>query len=119
MNLGQRILVRILITVVCYVITFVGAFYALVTIGDNNPIAWAIVIILAIFGFRAIKYLPSLFFSSGGSGEGLFFTLLFLFLKLLLSVVAGVFIAPWVIGGKIAALIPGGAAEEPAETEDE
>ena len=119
MNSGIRILLKVLIAVVSYGVAFALAFYAFSQlIGDETtPFVWVILVILAICGYRAIKHLPFLFVSSSGTAS-IPVNLFLLFLRVLLSVFAGVFIAPWMIAKKLGSLIPGeagGAAEEEQE----
>lgn len=118
MSSGTRILVKILVAVVSYGVAFTLAFYAISQFSGEktSPFVWVILVILAICGYRAIKHLPSLIFFGGANLEGFFWTIFFLFLKVLLSVFAGVFIAPWMIARKLASLIPGGEAEEASDT---
>lgn len=122
MNSGTRILVKVLAAVVSYGIAFALAIYAINQMtgqmggsGEISTLAWVILVILAIFGYRAIKHLPFLIFSGGPSGQGFCYTLIMIFLRVLLSVFAGVFIAPWVIAKKLASLIPGEKTESSAE----
>lgn len=117
MSSGTRILVKILVAVVSYGVAFVLAVYALAHLNgeETPPFVWVILVILAICGYRAIKHLPFLIFSGGASGQGFIYTILFLALRVLLSVFAGVFIAPWMIAKKLSSLIPGVKAEEEAE----
>ena len=114
MSSGTRLLVKIVVAVVSYAAAFALAIYALNHFngGDTPTAVWVILVILAIFGFRAIKHLPFLIFSGGVNGEGLVYTLIMLALRVLLSVLAGVFIAPWVIAKTLVSLIPGGEAED-------
>lgn len=121
MNSGGRLLVKVLVFVVSYVVAFALAFFALSQFSGEgtSTFAWVIIIILAICGYRAIRHLPSLFFSGGASGEGCFLTILFFGLKILLSVFAGVFIAPWMIAKKLVSLVPGGAEEAGGAAEEE
>lgn len=121
MSSGVRILLKVLITVVCYIVAFALAIYATGHLdGENSSAAaWVILVILAIFGFRAIKHLPFLIFSGGEMGQGFVYTILMLFLRVLLSVIAGVFIAPWVIAKKLGSLIPGGNVEEAEQPGEE
>lgn len=114
MSSGIRILVKVLVAVVSYGVAFALAFYAFSQfIGDEtNFFVWVILVILAICGYRAISHLPILTFSGGASGEGFFLTIFFLILRVLLSVVAGIFIAPWMIAKTLVSLIPGGKVAE-------
>lgn len=114
MSSGTRLLVKIVVAIVSYVAAFALALYALNNFsgGDTPTAVWVILVILAIFGFRAIKHLPFLIFSGGMNGEGFAYTMIMLALRVLLSVLAGVFIAPWVIAKTLVSLIPGGEAEE-------
>ena len=114
MSSGVRLLVKILVAVVSYGIAFALAIYAVNNFkgGDTPTAVWVILVILAIFGYRAIKHLPFLIFSGGANGEGFAFTMLMLFLRVVFSVIAGVFVAPWVIAKTLVSLIPGGEAEE-------
>ena len=107
-----RFFLKALVAVVSYGAAFALAVYAVSNFnGESTPAAvWVILLILAIFGFRAIKHLPFLVFSGGVSGEGFVYTIIMLALRVLLSVFAGVFIAPWVIAKKLVSLIPGGEA---------
>lgn len=111
MNSGTRLLVKILVAIVSYGIAFALALYA-IAYNDTNPFSLIILIIIAICGYRAIKYLPTFFFFGGENGGGFLLTLVFFGLKILLSVFAGVFIAPWMIAKKLVSLIPGGEVEE-------
>lgn len=117
MSSGTRTLVKVLVAVVSYGVAFGLAFWALNQFSDEktSSFVWVILIILAICGYRAIRHLPFLIFSGGASGQGFVFTLLFLALRVLLSVFAGVFIAPWMIAKALVSLIPGGKAEEVEE----
>ncbi len=114
MSSGTRILVKVLVAVVSYGVAFALAIYAFSHFNgeETTPFVWVILVILAICGFKAIKHLPFLIFSGGASGQGLFYTILVLALRVLLSVIAGIFIAPWMIAKKLSSLIPGGKAEE-------
>lgn len=117
MSSGTRILVKVLTAVVSYGVAFALAIYAIGQFSGEktSPFVWVILVALAICGYRAIKHLPSLIFFGGAFGEGLVWTILFLFLKVLLSVFAGIFIAPWMIAKKLVSLIPGGEVEEVEE----
>ena len=121
MSSSTRLLVKILVAVVSYGVAFGLAIYAFnqFTGGNAGTFTWIILIILAIFGFRATKYLPFISFSGGANGEGFVYTIIMLFLRVVLSVIAGVFIAPWVIAKKLVSLIPGGEVQEMEEAEEE
>ena len=114
MSSGVRLLLKVLLAVVSYVAVFALAIYALSNFDgwDTSTSVWVIIGILAIFGFRAIKHLPFVIFSGGVNGQGFAYTLIMLALRVLLSVVAGVFIAPWVIAKTLVSLIPGGKANK-------
>ena len=114
MSSGVRFLLKVLIAVVSYVAAFALAIYALSNFngGDTPAAVWVIIVILAIFGFRAIKHLPFLIFSGGVDGQGFVYTMIMLAIRVLLSVFAGVFIAPWVIAKTLVSLIPRGKADE-------
>ena len=114
MSSGTRLLVKILVAIVSYGIAFALALYAVNSFnydGGNTAIVWIIVVILAICGFRALSFIPFLSFSGGG-GAGVAITLFLLLFRVALSVIAGVFIAPWMIAKKLVSLIPGGEAGE-------
>lgn len=66
MGSGTRVFVKILIAVVSYGIAFALAFYAVNQIlnGHDSFLTIVILIIIAIFGFRATKGLP-FFYASG------------------------------------------------------
>ena len=117
MSSGVRILLKVLVAVVSYGVAFALAVYAISNFngGDTPAAVWVILIILAIFGFRAIKHLPFLIFSGGVDGEGFVYTMIMLAIRVLLSVFAGVFIAPWVIAKKLVSLVPGAKVEEGKE----
>lgn len=108
MSSGTRILLKVLVAVVSYGVVFALAIYVLGQFNgaETTPFVWVILAILAICGYRAIKDLPSLIFFGGAPGEGFVWTILFLALKVLLSVFAGIFIAPWMIAKKLVSLIP-------------
>ena len=110
MSSGVRLLLKVLIAIVSYVAAFALAIYAINNFnGGNAPTSvWVILVILAIFGFRAIKHLPFLIFSGGVDGQGFVYTMIMLAIRVLLSVFAGVFIAPWVIAKTLVSLVPGG-----------
>ena len=114
MSSGVRFLVKILIGVVSYGVAFALAIYAFSNFsfdGGNPAAVWIIMVILAICGFRALGFIP--FFSfSGGGGAGLAITLVLLLIRVWLSVIAGIFIAPFMIARKLVSLIPGGKVEE-------
>lgn len=115
MSSGTRILVKVLVAVVSYGVAFALAIFVINQFnGEQTPtFAWIILVILAICGYRAIRHLPFLIFSGGEmAGQGFFLTLLMLGLRVLLSVFAGVLIAPWMIAKKLVSLVPGGEAEE-------
>ena len=120
MNSGGRLLVKVLIFVVSYVVALASAFFALSQLsGEGTPaFAWIIIAILAFCGFRAFRNIPFLSFSGGEAGEALGLTVAFFVLRLLLSILAGIFIAPWMIAKKLVSLVPGGA-EEAGEASDE
>ena len=117
MSSGVRILLKVLIAVVSYGVTFALAVYAISHFSgwDTPASVWVILVILAIFGFRVIKHLPFLIFSGGPNGQGFVYTLIMLAIRVLLSVAAGVFIAPWVIAKALVLLIPGGKAAEDSD----
>ena len=114
MSSGTRLLVKILVFVVSYGVAFALAIFALIQLnGEGTPaFAWIIIVILAICGFRAFRNIPFLSFSGGESGEALGLTVAFFFLRLLLSILAGIFIAPWMIARNLTSLIPGEQMEE-------
>ena len=114
MSSGTRILVKILVAIVSYGVAFALAIYAFSQFSGENtsPFVWVILLILAICGYRAIKHLPSLIFFGGATGEGLVWTVLFFVLKVVLSVFAGILIAPWMIAKTLVSLVPGEKAEE-------
>lgn len=114
MSSGTRLLVKILVAVVSYGVAFALVLYALyqVALGEVTTSVWVILVILGIFGFSATKSLPFIAFSGGPNLQGLFLTLVMLFLRVVFSVIVGVFIAPWVITKKLVSLIPGEKAEE-------
>ena len=117
MSSGVRVLLKVLVAVVSYGVVLALAVYAISNFnGGNAPTSvWVILVILAIFGFRVIKHLPFLIFSGGVSGQGFVYTMIMLAIRVLLSVFAGVFIAPWVIARKLVSLIPGGKAGEDSD----
>lgn len=117
MSSRTRLLVKILVFVVSYGVAFALAIFALNQLsGEGTPaFAWIIIVILAICGFRAFRNIPFLSFSGGGPGEALGLTVAFFVLRLMLSILAGIFIAPWMIAKKLVLLIPGGEAEEATE----
>lgn len=121
MSSGTRILVKVLVAVVSYGVAFALAFYAIGQFNgsETSPFVWVILLILAICGYRAIRRLPFLIFSGGANMEGFAWTVILLALRVLLSVFAGVFIAPWMIAKKLISLIPGGQEEEEEESEEE
>lgn len=124
MSSGTRILVKILVAVVSYGVVFALAIFAIGEFGgeETSPFVWVILAVLAICGYKAIKHLPFPIFSGGAFGEGFVWTMLALFLRVFLSVFAGVFIAPWMIAKKLVSLIPGGKEEgtaAAAEAEEE
>jgi len=102
MSSGTRVFVKILIAVVSYGIAFALAFYAVNQIlnGHDSFLTIVILIIIAIFGFRATKGLP-FFYASGGGTESIPVTLFLLALRIAFSIFAGVFIAPWMIAKKL------------------
>ena len=114
MSYGTRVLVKIFVAVVSYVVAFVLAIFAFCQFnGDQTSVfGWIVLVILAICGYRAIGHLPSLIFFGGPSGQGFLLTIFFFALKIFLSAIAGVFIAPWMIARKLASLIPGGETAE-------
>lgn len=115
MSSGTRLLVKILVAVVSYGVTFALAIFALSQAFNGNSAAGLLLVIPAICGYRAVKYLPSFYFFGGEFGGGFLLTLLFLALRVLLSVFIGVFIAPWMIAKKLVSLVPGGEVEEAEE----
>lgn len=111
----MRFLVKVVVAIVCYIAVFALAAYALIHMSDGGgapKAVLAILIILAFFGYRAVRHLPLLIFSGGVDGQGFVYTLIMLFLRVLLSVLLGMFIAPWVIAKKAVSLIPGGEAKD-------
>lgn len=114
MSSGTRILVKILVAVVSYSIAFALALYAVSHFnfdGGNTAAVWIIIVVLAICGFRALSFIPFLSFSGGG-GVGLAITLMLLLFRVGFSVIAGIFIAPWMIAKKLVSLVPGEKVEE-------
>lgn len=114
MSSGTRLLVKVLVAVVSYGVAFALAIYAASNFdfnGGNTAAVWVIIAILAICGFRALSFIPFLTFS-GGDGAGLAMTLMLLLFRVALSVIAGIFIAPWMIAKTLVSLIPGGKVEE-------
>lgn len=117
MSSGTRLLVKILVAVVSYGVTFALAIYAVSNFnfdGGNTAVVWIIIVILAICGFKALSFIPFLSFSGGG-GAGIAITLMLLLFRVFFSVIAGIFIAPWMIAKKLVLLIPGGEAEDAEE----
>lgn len=114
MSSGVRLLIKILVFIVSYGVAFALAIFALNQLsGEGTPaFAWIIIAILAICGFRAFRNIPFLSFSGGEAGEALGLTVAFFVLRLLLSIFAGIFIAPWMIARKLTSLIPGGEVEK-------
>lgn len=113
MSSGVRLLLKILIGIVSYGVTFALAVYAVSNFnydGGNTAVVWIIIVILAICGFKALSFIPFLSFSGGG-GAGIAITLVLLLFRVGFSVIAGIFIAPWVIAKKLVSLIPGGEAQ--------
>ena len=108
MNTGVKILLKVLVFVVSYGIAFALAFYSLyhIALGDATAFVWVILVILAICGFSATKSLPFIAFSGGPNLQGLAYTLIMLAIRVLISVIAGVFVAPWMIAKKLISLIP-------------
>lgn len=113
MSSGTRKLVKILVAVVSYGVAFALAYYAINQIlnGHDSFLAIVVLIIVAVFGFRATRGLPFFYASGGGTGS-IPVTLFLLGLRIAFSIFTGVFVAPWKIAKKLAALIPG---EEVAE----
>ena len=114
MSSGVRFLVKILIGIVSYGVFFALAIYAVSNFnydGGNSAAVWIIIVILAICGFKALSFIPFLSFSGGG-GAGLAITLVLLLFRVAFSVIAGIFIAPFMIARKLVSLIPGGKVEE-------
>lgn len=109
MSSGTRVLVKVLVAVVCYGVAFAMAFYAINHIlnGHDSALDIVVLIIVAIFGFRATKGLPFFYAFGGGTGS-IPVTLFLLGLRVVLSIAAGVLVAPWKIAKKLASLIPGG-----------
>lgn len=121
MNSGGRLLVKVLVFILSYGVAFALAMFALSQLsGEGTPaFAWIIIAILAFCGFRAFRNIPFLSFSGGAPGESLGLTVGFFVARLLLSILAGIFIAPWMIAKKIVSLIPGGAEEVGGVAEEE
>lgn len=113
MSSGVRILLKALIAVVSYGVAFALAVYAISQIINGNDSAFAMIalIILAIFGFRATKSIP-FFYATGGGTSSIPVTLFLLSLRIVLSIAAGVLVAPWVLARKLVSLIPGEKVKE-------
>ena len=109
MNSGVKILLKILVAVVSYCAAFALAFYAVSQLlngnADQSPLAMVILLIIAICGFSATKSLPFFYASGGGTGS-IPVTLFLITLRIAFSVIAGVFVAPWMIAKKLISLIP-------------
>lgn len=113
MSSGMRVLVKVLVTLVCYGAFLALAVYAVNQIfnGNDSFLATIVLLIIAIFGFKATKSLP-FFYATGGGMDSVAVSLFLVFLRIIISVFAGVIVAPWVIARKVASLIPGGEANE-------
>ena len=113
MSSGVRILLKVLIAVVSYGVAFALAVYAISQIFNGNDSAFAMIalIILAIFGFRATKSIP-FFYATGGGTNSIPVTLFLLSLRIVLSIAAGVLVAPWMLARKLVSLIPGEKVKE-------
>lgn len=104
----MKMLLKILAYVVSYGVSFALAYYAFNNFnGEYTPNSvWVILVIFAIFGFGATRSSSSSFFVGGEHGEGFFLNMLFFAFRLLFSVIAGVFIAPFKIARTLTSLIP-------------
>ena len=113
MSSGTRLLVKILVAIVSYGVFLALAVYAISQILNGNDTVFAMIalIIIAIFGFRATKSLP-FFYATGGGTDSIPITLFLITLRVILSVFAGVLVAPLVIAKKLVSLIPEEKAEE-------
>lgn len=113
MSSGVRTLLKVLVAVISYGVFLALAFYAINQILNGNDTAFTFIalIILAIFGFRATKSLPFFYATGGGTGS-IPITLFLIFLRIVISVFAGVLVAPWVIAKKLVSLVPEEKAEE-------
>lgn len=87
----------LLAAVVSYGVSFALAIYAFINFnGESTPApVWVILVIFAIFGFGATRSSSSSYFTGGANGEAFFWNMVFLFLRLVFSVIAGVFVAPY------------------------
>ena len=107
MSSGTRILLKVLVAVVSYGVALALAFYAVNQNlnGHDSALAIDVLVIIAIFGFRTTKGLP-FFYATGGGTESIPITLFLLSLRVVFSLAAGVFVAPWMIAKKLVSLIP-------------
>lgn len=112
MSSGVRMLLKVLVAVVSYGIVFALVIYGVNQLlsGKESLLAIVVLIIIAIFGFRATKSLP-FFFATGGGTSSIPITLFLLSLRIVFSLAAGIFVAPWMIAKALVSLIPGGEAE--------
>lgn len=105
----MRTLVKILVAIVSYGVALAMAFYAVNQFRDGKAntlsFAWFILVVIVICGFISTKDLP-VFVAEGAGTTPIPVTLFLLFLRVAISVIAGVFIAPWKIAKALASLIP-------------
>lgn len=107
MSSGVKILLKVLVAVVSYGVAFALAIYAINQIlnGHESLLAIVVLIIIAIFGFRATRNLP-FFYATGGGTDSIPVTLFLVTLRLAISFFVGVFVAPWMIAKKLVSRIP-------------
>ena len=107
----MKILLKILVFVVSYGIAFALAFYAINNFnGENTPTSvWIIIAFLAIIGFVATasksESSSSSYYTGGANGQAFFYNMLVVVFKIIFSAIAGVFIAPYKIAGKLSSFI--------------
>lgn len=103
---GMKLLLKILVFIVSYGIAFASAFYAYNHFdGEFTPTSvWVILVIFAIFGYCATKPSSSSYYTGGENGQAFAYNMIMLAIRILFSIIAGIFVAPWKIASKLTTL---------------